>query len=162
MRPWLKRGLIGIFGLSMLTGGLAACSHQRHYGYFGDRTSEAERAEKRTRMVEKAARKLDLDATQKAKLTVLADTLETQRQAMKASGGEPHAELKAVLAGPQFDRAKAQSLADAKTGALRTATPAVVNAAADFFDSLKPEQQQKLREALDSWGHHRGHRGWLG
>lgn len=159
MRTWLKRSLIGIFGVSLLAGGLAACSHQRHYGYFGDRITEAERAEKRAHMVEKASRKLDLDAAQKAKLTVLADTLEAQRKSMKASGGEPRAELKAVIAGPQFDRAKAQSLVDAKTTAMRGASPAVINAAADFYDSLKPEQQQKVREALDRFGHHRGWRG---
>ncbi len=159
MRPWLKRTLIGIFGVSILAGGLGACSHQRHHGYFGDRTSEAERAEKRAHLVDKASRKLDLDAAQKAKLTVLADTIEAQRQAMKASGGEPHAELKAVLAGNQFDRAKAQSLVDAKTSAMRGASPAVIGAAADFYDSLKPEQQQKVRDVLDRWGHHRGWRG---
>ena len=159
MRTWLKRSLIGIFGVSLLAGGLAACSHQRHYGYFGDRITEAERAEKRAHMVDKASRKLDLDAAQKAKLTVLADTLEAQRKSMKASGGEPRAELKAVIAGAQFDRAKAQSLVDAKTTAMRGASPAVINAAADFYDSLKPEQQQKVREALDRFGHHRGWRG---
>jgi periplasmic protein CpxP/Spy len=159
MRPWLKRTLIGIFGVSILAGGMAACSHQRHYGYFGDRTSDAERAEKRARMVEKASRKLDLDAAQKARLSVLADTIEAQRKSMKASGGEPHAELKAVLAGAQFDRAKAQALVDAKTTAMRSASPAVIGAAADFYDSLKPEQQQKVREVLDRFGHHRGWRG---
>lgn len=159
MTPWLKRTFIGIFGVSLLAGGLAACSHQRHHGYFGERTTDAERAEKRADLVEKASRKLDLDAAQKAKLNVLADTLEAQRKAMKASGGEPHAELKAVLAGAQFDRAKAQSLVDAKTSAMRSASPAVINAAADFYDSLKPEQQQKVREVLDRWGHHRGWRG---
>lgn len=159
MRTWLKRAFIGIFGVSMLAGGLAACSHHRHHGYFGDRTTEAERAEKRAHMVDKASRKLDLDAAQKAKLTVLADTLEAQRKAMKASGGDPHAELRAVLGGTQFDRAKAQSLVDAKTTAMRSASPAVINAAADFYDSLKPEQQQKVREVLDRWDHHRGGRG---
>lgn len=160
MRLWLKRTFIGIFGVSLLAGGMAACSsHQRHYGYFGDRTSDAERAEKRARMVEKVSRKLDLDAAQKAKLAVLGDTLETQRKAMKASGGEPHAGLKAVLAGPRFDREKAQSLANAKTDAMRTASPAVIGAAADFYDSLRPEQQQKVREAFDRFGHHRGWRG---
>ena len=159
MRPWLKRSLIGIFGASILIGSMAGCSHQRHHGYFGDRTSDADRAEKRAHMVDKASRKLDLDAAQKAKLTVLADTLEAQRKSMKASGGEPHAELKAVLAGKQFDREKAQSLVDAKTTAMRSASPAVISAAADFYDSLKPEQQQKVREVLDRWGHHRGWRG---
>lgn len=159
MGTWLKRTFIGIFGVSLLAGGLAACSHQRHHGYFGDRVTESERAEKRARMVDKASRKLDLDAAQKAKLTVLADTIEAQRKAMKASGGDAHDEVKAVLAGTQFDRAKAQSLVDAKTTAMRSASPAVISAAADFYDSLKPEQQQKVREVLDRWGHHRGGRG---
>jgi protein CpxP len=159
MSTWLKRAFIGIFGVSLLAGGLAACSHQRHYGYFGDRATESDRAEKRARMVEKATRKLDLDAAQKAKLTALADTLEAQRKTLKASGGDAHAEMKAVLAGNQFDRAKAQALLDAKTGAMRSASPAVINAAADFYDSLKPEQQQKLREMLARWDHHRGGRG---
>jgi protein CpxP len=36
--------------------------------------------------------------------------------------------------------------------------PDVMNAAADFFDSLRPDQQAKVREFLASRGH-RGHRG---
>ena len=64
-----------------------------------------------------------------------------------------------MLSGTKFDRARAQSLVDAKTGALREASPAVISAAADFYDSLKPEQQQQVRELLNRWGRHRGGRG---
>jgi len=156
MRPWIKRTLIGVFGATVLFGGLAACSH-RHAGPMGG--TEAEQAEWRGKMVDKASRKLDLDATQKAKLAVLAEALSTQRKAMLAQGGEPRAELKAVLAGAQFDRSRAQALVDAKTTAVREASPAVIAAAADFYDSLKPEQQQKVREVLDRGGHRHGWRG---
>lgn len=159
MKTWIKRSLIGIFSLSLLTGGLAACTHRHHHGYWGGQMSESDRAEMRSRMVDKASRKLDLDIAQKAKLTALADTLEAQRKALRAAGGDAHAELKAALAGPQFDRAKAQALIAAKTTAARDASPAVINAAADFYDSLKPEQQQKVREVLERWDHHRGRRG---
>jgi len=159
MKPWIKRTLIGVFGASVLFGGLAACSHRMH-GPWGGHMTEAEQAEWRGRMVEKASRKLDLDAAQKAKLTVLADVLSAQRKAMAAKGAEPHAELKAVLAGPLFDRNRAQSLVDAKSAAVREVSPAVITAAADFYDSLKPEQQQKVREVLERRGGHR--HGWRG
>ncbi|MBX3620863.1 MAG: Spy/CpxP family protein refolding chaperone [Rhizobacter sp.] len=158
MRPWIKRTLIGVFGASVLLGGLAACSHHR-YGHWGSEMSESDRAEMRTRMVERATRKLDLDATQKAKLTVLADTLAAQRKTMLAQGGEPRAEFKAVIAGAQFDRSRAQALVESKTAAVREASPAVIAAMADFYDSLKPEQQQKVREFLDGRGRHHGWRG---
>lgn len=158
MRRWMKRTLVGVFGVSMLAGGLAACSHHRYGSHWYGQMSETERAEMRTRMVDKASRKLDLDAAQKAKLAVLADTLAAQRSNMLAKGGEPHAELKAVLAGAQFDRSRAQALVEAKATAVREASPAVITAMADFYDSLKPEQQQRLRELLDRRGHgwHRG------
>jgi protein CpxP len=159
MRPWIKRTLIGVFGASLLVGGLAACSSHRMHGPWGSQMTEADRAEWRAKMVERASRKLDLDAAQQAKLTTLADAMEAQRKAMVAQGGEPHAELKAVLAGPQLDRKRAQALIDAKTTAVREASPAVIAAAADFYDSLKPEQQQKVREVLDRKG---GRHGWRG
>ncbi len=158
MKAWIKRTLIGVFGASVLLGGLAACSHRMH-GPWGSQMSEADRAEWREKMVERASRKLDLDAAQQAKLGVLASALEAQRKTIVAKGGEPRAELKAVLAGPQFDRSRALAMVDAKTVALREGSPALVTAAADFYDSLKPEQQQKLRELLE---HRGGRHGWRG
>jgi protein CpxP len=159
MKTWIKRTLIGVFGASVLLGGLAACSHRSHHGPWGGNLTEAEQAEWREKMVERAGRKLDLDAAQKAKLTVLADALAAQRKAMVAKGGEPRAELKAVLAGPLFDRNRALALVDAKATAVREASPTLVAAAADFYDSLKPEQQQKVRELLERRG---GRHGWRG
>jgi Spy/CpxP family protein refolding chaperone len=77
---------------------------------------------------------------------------------MVAGGGETLPAMKAVLAGSQFDRSRAQALVEAKTAAMREASPAVIAAAADFYDSLKPEQQQKVRGYLERGGHH----GWRG
>lgn len=160
MRKWIKRTLVGVFGASVLFGSLAACSHRGHHGAWGGSAmSESERAEWRAKMVERAGSKLDLDAAQKAKLTVLADTLVAQRKAVMGTTTDPRAELQALIAGEKFDRTKAQALVEGKTTAVREASPAVITAAADFYDSLKPAQQQQLREAMNRGGRGRGWRG---
>lgn len=160
MRKWIKRTLIGVFGASVLFGSLAACSHRGHNGAWGGSAmSETDRAEWRAKMVERAGSKLDLDAAQKAKLTVLADTLVAQRKTVMGTTTDPRAEVQALIAGEKFDRSKAQALIDGKTAAVREASPAVITAAADFYDSLKPAQQQQLREAMNRGGRGRGWRG---
>ena len=145
MRPWIKRTLIGVFGASILVGGLSACGH--HHGG-GWQMSESDSAKMRERMLERVGSKLDLDAAQKQRLTVLADKLKEQRVALVGNATDPRAEFQALVAGPKFERERAQSLVAAKTDALRSKSPEVIAAAADFFDSLKPEQQQKVREFM--------------
>lgn len=147
---WIQRSLITLTAATVLVGGLAACSHRHGPGSM----SEADIGQMRERVIAKAERELSLDAAQKAKLAVLADALQAQRSALMAGGAQPRAELQALVAGTTFDRARAQALVEAKTGAVRDKAPAVVNAMADFYDSLQPAQQQKLREFMD-----RG-RGW--
>jgi periplasmic protein CpxP/Spy len=154
MKSWLKRTLIGIFGASVLFGSLAACSHRPHYGYGGHAMSEEDAA----KMVEKVGSRLDLDEAQKAKLGVLADQLRAQRKALIGSTNDPRAELQSLVAGATFDRAKAKSLVEAKTSAITTQSPEVIAAMADFYDSLKPEQQAKVREFMASRGRGWGHR----
>jgi Spy/CpxP family protein refolding chaperone len=149
MRPWIKRTLIGVFGASILIGGLAACGHHRMSHW-----SEADSAKMRERILERTGKELALDDAQKQRLVVLADKLKEQRTALVGTTTDPRAELNALVAGTRFERERAQSLGEAKTGALRSKSPEVIAAAADFFDSLKPEQQQKVREFLNK------RRGW--
>ena len=155
MKTWLKRTLIGVFGASVLFGGLAACSH-RHDGNW--QMSEADSAKWREKMLDRVSGELKLDEAQKAKLGVLADTVRAQRQALMPTGVPAVREdLQSLVAGERFDRSKAQALVDAKTGAVREKSPAVIAAAADFYDSLKPEQQLKVREFMAK---RRGGHGW--
>jgi periplasmic protein CpxP/Spy len=159
MKPWLKRTLIGVFGASVLFGGLAACSHRGHYGAYGSHAmSEEDAAKMKARMIDKAANRLDLDEAQKAKLGVLADKLRAQRNALVGGTTDPRAELQSLVAGPSFDRAKAQAFVAAKTGAITAQSPEVIAAIADFYDSLKPGQQAKVREFMASRGRGWGHR----
>ena len=143
MKTWIKRTLIGLFGTAVLFGGLAACSHSHHHG---GTLSEAEVAQLRERFIGKATRELSLDSAQSQGLGLLADALAAQRTALMADGANPRAELQALVAGAQFDRSRAQALVDRKTGAVKDKAPAVVTALADFYDSLQPAQQQKLRD----------------
>jgi Spy/CpxP family protein refolding chaperone len=159
MKTWIKRTLFGVFGASVLIGGLAACSHRAHGPWGSGSLSDADQAKWRAQMVERVGSRLELDAAQKAKLAVLGDTLAAQRKAVMGGSADPRAELQAMIAGERFDRSRAQSLVDTKTGALREASPAVIAAAADFYDSLKPEQQQKVRDALARGGHRHGWHG---
>ena len=159
MKTWIKRSLIGLAAAGTLIASLAAWAHDHHgYGH-GWRTLSAEDAvQMKTRLVDKVGRKLDLDAAQKAKLGVLADKLREQRNAVVEGSADPRAELQALMAGNTFDRVKAKTLIDAKLGAVNTKSPEVVAAMADFYDSLKPEQQAKVREFMGKGrGRHGSH-----
>jgi Spy/CpxP family protein refolding chaperone len=155
MKPWLRRTLIGIFGTSVLFGGIAACSHRGHGAHGWQATSEEDASRFKARMVERVGSKLDLDAAQKDKLGVLADKLREQRLALVAGTPDPRGELQALVAGTSFDRTRANALVQSKTDALRSKSPEVIAAAADFYDSLRPEQQAKVRGYLSQ-----GRRGW--
>ena len=153
MKRWLKRTLIGVFGASVLFGGLAACSHRYQHGDWQN-MSEEDAARMREHMVDRVSSRLDLDATQRAKLSALAEQLRTQRKAI-VGDSDPRAEVQSLVAGPTFDRVKAKAFVDAKTSAIQTKSPELIAAFGDFYDSLKPEQQQKVREFMS-----RGRHGW--
>lgn len=154
MKTWLKRTLIGAFGATVLLGGLAACAHREHHRW--QAMSDADVTQMSERVVDKASRKLDLDAAQKAKLTALADVLRAQRKTF-VDGGDPRAQWAGFVSGTTFDRAGARAWIDAKTGAMQGATAPAVEAFGEFYDSLRPAQQAQLRELMA-----RGRRGWHG
>lgn len=70
----------------------------------------------------------------------------------------PPEQVQALIKGERFDRAGAQKLVDDKANAMRAASPDVITAMGDFYDSLKPEQQTKVREFLS----HAPRRGMMG
>jgi len=153
MKPWIKKTLVGLFGASIMVGGLTACSSGHHYRH-GPMTPE-KMAEVRGKIVERVSGKLDLDAAQKQKLNALADVLEAQRSAFIGKTADPRAEAQAIVAGDKFDRARAQALLAEKTQALQAHSPEVITALADFYDSLNPAQQQKVRELMQR------RKGWM-
>lgn len=154
MKPWIKRTLFGLLGATVLVGGLSACGHHREQ--WGANMSPEAYAQKRDKMVDRVAGKLDLNDEQKKRLATLGDKVFEQRKALIGQTTDPRAEFKAMLSSDKFDRARAQNLISEKTAALQTKSPEVVAALADFYDSLNTAQQQKVRDYLD--GRHR----WFG
>jgi periplasmic protein CpxP/Spy len=156
MKRWIKRTLIGIFGAGALFGGIAAWAGYQHHHWRG--MSAEERAEMRARMVDRVARHLELDAAQKAKLGVLAETLHQQRQAI-VGATDPRAEMQALIAGPAFDRTRAGALLETKLSVVHQKAPEAINALADFYDSLRPDQQVKVRDFMSRGRGHGRHGG---
>lgn len=174
MRPWIRRGFIGLMGAGITLGGLAACGtgptgpgmmdgpgFGRHHGMHRGPMSEADFQKMRERMIERVSGELQLDAAQKERFASLVDKMHAQRRALMGEPGQPREDIKSLIAGERFDRAKAQALVDSKTGAVKAASPEMIAAMGDFYDSLKPEQQAKVREFMErrggrGWGRHRG------
>lgn len=158
MKRWIKRTLVAVLGFTAVFGGIAAYAHNHHGGFGWRQVSEQDAAAMKAKVIERVGSKLELDETQKARLGVLADKLREQRNALVGSSADPRSEMQAIIAGPAFDRARASALLEGKLSAVHTKAPDVMNAAADFYDSLRPDQQAKVREFLASRGH-RGPRG---
>jgi Spy/CpxP family protein refolding chaperone len=152
MKPWIKRTLYSVFGVTFVLGGLTACGHHRLE--YGAGMSAEDQAQMRGKILERVASKLDLNAEQKQRLGVLADKLQEQRAALMGKTTNPRAELQALVAGDKFDRTRAQTLVTEKTAALNSKSPEVITAMADFFDGLTPAQQTKVREVMQ------GRHGW--
>ena len=153
MKPWIKKTLVGLFGASIMVGGLTACSSGQHYRH-GSMTPER-MAEVRGKVVDRVSSKLDLNDAQKQKLNVLADKLQAQRTALVGKAGDPRAQVQAIVAGATFDRARAQALLEEKIRAVQVNSPEVITALADFYDSLNADQQQKVREVMQR------RKGWM-
>jgi Spy/CpxP family protein refolding chaperone len=149
VKTWIRRTLIGLvsaIGLAAVLGTTACSSHSHRHGWHAMGDEDA--AKMKARLVDKAGSKLDLDAAQKTKLGVVFDKMREQRNALVGDTRDPRAELQGLVAGATFDRAKAQALVGTKTGAVQAKSPEVIAALADFYDSLRPEQQAKVREYL--------------
>jgi len=157
MKPWIRRSLLGLFGVSVALGALTACGHRygdEHHGWSG--MSAEDHARFRDKMLDRIASRLDLTEDQKKRLATLADKLHEQRTALHGTSGDPRTEVQKLVAGEKFDRARAQALVNEKTAAVTAKSPEVIAAAADFYDSLNLQQQVKVRDFLQ----HRRHGWW--
>jgi Spy/CpxP family protein refolding chaperone len=143
MKPWIKRSLMAFTGVAIAVGSLAACGHRERAPMSAEKIAEV-----RGKVVNRITSKLDLNAEQQQKLNVLADKVQAQRTALIGQTTNPRGEMKALIAGEKFDRARALNLLDEKTRVVQVSSPEVINALADFYDSLNPTQQAEVRERM--------------
>ena len=148
----IKRVLVGLTAVVLVTSAVVACGFRGTgpwggYGPCGSHWRGEDPAQRRAYMVERVSQELSLNVGQRAKLEVLADQLDEQRQALW-SEGHMAADLQQVIAGERFDRVKAQSVVDQKLQTVQQHSPKVVDAMASFYDSLDAGQQRVVREKL--------------
>lgn len=142
-KTWLKRTLLGVAVSTALLGSVAAYSQGNGF-HHGPPTPE-QIAQHEQHMLDHVGKKLNLDATQAAKLKALAD-LAIADHAPPAAGTDPHAKMAALISGAKFDRAGAQAIANQHVAKIQADAPGLINAFGDFYDSLNTTQQAQVRE----------------
>jgi periplasmic protein CpxP/Spy len=126
--------LLGAVGIAMA---VSACSHGYRHFQPGDYA---------VRHIEKLGKKLDLNEAQTAKLNAVTDTMRKGRETMRGKHDERRQAALALLDQPKLDRQRALDLVQQTTRDINDQAPEMIAALGDFYDSLTPAQQQKLRE----------------
>jgi Spy/CpxP family protein refolding chaperone len=113
--------------------------------------------------LERMAAELELNDYQQGKLEAVKQAMRESRRAARAGFAERRQSMLGLIDQPTFDRAGAQALLEQSARAMTERGTRVIEAVAEFYDSLAPDQQQKLRAALsermERFSHRRGARG---
>lgn len=148
----LKTTLIALAVLGIMVAGGMAWAKQSGY------CSAEHRMQKVT---ERIGRKLDLNDDQQGRLQAFAETLRglrSERQAQRDFAQDNVAEL---LSAASLDRDRAIVLIDERFQSMNDSKRALVDAFADFSDSLAPEQRARLAALIgDRMAGCGGHRRW--
>ena len=99
-------------------------------------------------ITERVSRKLDLNDEQKLKLEAFAETLRKLRGDWSERRTQMLAEVEDLLAGPSLDRDRVIALLDERHQAVNERKGEVVDAFANFSDSLQPEQRTRLAQLI--------------
>ena len=112
-------------------------------------------------ITERVGRKLDLNDDQRGRLEDLIETvreLRSERQNPRAVFTDHLTEL---LSEPSLDRDRAVAMIDERYQAISDSKRALIDAFADFSDSLQPDQRTRLIDLIASRMQHRwGPPGW--
>jgi outer membrane lipopolysaccharide assembly protein LptE/RlpB len=101
--------------------------------------------------VEHVAKELQLNELQTAKLHLLKDSVLTMRESMRADRERQQQAALALLEKPTVDRPRAFGLLQDATREIHDQAADVLRSFADFYDTLSPPQQRKVRETLKEW-----------
>lgn len=146
-----KRSILLIAGGALLTTSVVACH--------GVHSATAE--EKSEWVVGKVTRELELNERQQATLGRLKDEVLMTRTAMKRNKQGNLDDIQSMLAQPNFDRDKANTMINLQIETANNQAPRIVDAVGDFWESLNDEQRAELREFIgDKIERHRDGR-WM-
>ena len=111
-------------------------------------------------ITDRMSRKLDLNDEQRDRLQAFVETLRDLREERQDLRGAMQAEVADLLAAPQLDRDRAVEAIDARVQSMTANKHQVIDAFAEFSDSLAPEQRTRLAALIGErlahrWGHPR-------
>ena len=104
---------------------------------------------KAERLTQVMTKKLDLNEEQKAKLDVLKEQVLAAKSEMKSSREKDLSTVQELLSQPKFDQQRAQGVINGHIQNLSTRSPEIVAALGEFWDSLNPDQQAKVKTKLE-------------
>ena len=138
--------IIAVISGLVLISGIAACSHHRNP------QARAEYA------VEKISSKLELNDAQTIQLVKLKNEIMNVRQSMQSDRNSMFTEIDELPSQSTLDQPRVLQLLQSKIDTVNNKAPQIITAFAEFYDSLNPEQQLKIREKIQD---HREHsHGW--
>ncbi len=146
-----KRIITFIAGGTLLTATVVACHHGMHFG-----TAE-ERGEW---MVQKVSKELELNSIQRDKLVNLKDEFLSLRKELRDDRAQLRTDVLAMLQQPTLDRDKANAMVSGQLATVNAGSPAIIDAVANFYDSLDDTQRSEIREFIQNKIEHRSHRYW--
>ena len=113
-------------------------------------------------MTNRISKKLDLNEEQTSELEDLMIEFKGFRKAMFEDKDQARTEINALLSAPEFSREKALALmvekAQSKVEMIEREAPDLIDAMAEFSNSLEPEQKDKLAQIIEKRFSH----GWRG
>jgi hypothetical protein len=147
-----KRMMTFVIGGTLLTATVVACNHGMRFG-----TAE-ERGEW---IVEKVSKELELNATQEANLIEVKNGFLSLRADLSDDRSQMKTEVLAMLQQPTLDRDKMNAMVNGQMATINSRSPLIIDAVANFYDSLDDTQRSELREFIQhKIEHHHGHRYW--
>jgi Spy/CpxP family protein refolding chaperone len=112
-------------------------------------------------ITERIGRKLDLNDDQQGHLEDLVETVRELRSERQDPRAVLQGHLTELLSEPSLDRDRAVAMIDERYRAMSDSKRALIDAFADFSDSLQPDQRTRLAELIGNRLLHRwGPPGW--
>lgn len=113
------------------------------------------------KITERVGKKLDLNDDQQGRLEVFAETLRGLRGERKAHRDAVKDNVTELLSASSLDRDRAITMIDERFQGMNDSKRTLVDAFADFSDSLEPEQRSQLAELIGNrMMGRRGHPRW--
>lgn len=97
---------------------------------------------------QRLVKNLDLNDEQQKNFDALIKEFRSTRQEMQRNRKQGRDEMLSLLSADKLDQNRAQALVEGKATAVKSKSPEIIAAIANFTDSLSPEQRQQLRERI--------------